>query len=194
VDSHKEYSIDNLVPVIRDQSHGEATILFYYMDHIETRKRDYIKNYFRSTNTYTDKNGNKYVILKYLGDNYKENKNSNPCVVYRAILETMYRKNQSIEIGDVYAPIQIATDNAMAYQNIENSTFSNEPSFLEKVKANRDEMIQHGIPEQDINILIKFHDDPHVKESFFSKYAFELANILFKGVTTGVTLLEYLKK
>lgn len=193
IDKNSQYSLKDLPYEVVKRPSGETWLLYKYVKNIETNKRDFIKNHFHQKSEFIDSNNNNYVISEVLGEAFYYDEVASDGKRYRlgpyvafVIVPKSLCKNE-IEIKDVYAPVQVATDNSIAYQSIENST------FLIRFQNCKDKMLENGISEQDINTVIKYYNDNHVRESFFSKYGLTLASIIVDIAGVAINLLDYLK-
>ena len=54
-------------------------------------------------------------------------------------------------------------------------------------------MVKQGIPQKDIENIIN-NSDNYTKQSFLSKYKFELSKIFFDAVNLGITLYDKLSE
>lgn len=97
------------------------------------------------------------------------------------------RSRDRIKIKGVNVPIQIVPDGSNPIQNTENCSFSICMSEHKK------QMIDIGIPEEDINNVISNSTDNEIKKSFLSEHGVDLAKIIVEGGRSLVDLLTTLK-
>lgn len=193
-DSVADYDGVNLNGII-NVFDGVTYFYFKYDSFSNQNKFRYILNNYKQNTPVESEYGDRYVISQLVSKRYFfESFNSNgervsrdgPYILYKLIpeVELKHVNNNFNNAG----PVQIVDNNSSATMNIIESQFNS------KVSNYFDDMIEAGIPEEDINTLIQNSNDSDVKQSFFSKYGIELAKIAVDFSGTIISLLTYLKQ
>lgn len=173
---------------------GETWLIYPYLLTQQNKKKFIIDNTYQgmeldSTYNYT------FIISELISTEYYETtinekgnavRKSGPYIIYKVIPRTE-KIDSGISLTDINGPVQVVTGGSEGYQHIENSSFS------KNIEEYKDLMIQNGIPEEDINIVIENPNDEHIKKSFLSKYGLELAKISVNTAGVVVNLLKVLQ-
>lgn len=193
-DSVTDYDRVNLKGEI-NVINGEPYFYFKYDSFSNQNKLRYILNNYKQNTPVESEYGDRYVISHLISKRYFfESFNNNgervskdgPYILYKLVPEVELKQvnNNFNNLG----PVQIVDNNSTATMNIIESQFNS------KVSNYFYEMVEAGIPEKDINILMQNSNDSDVKQSFFSKYGIELAKIAVDLSGTIISLLTYLKQ
>lgn len=190
-----QYTMDNIGGMFYPLESGQTWFVFKYNKNTQKNKLNYILENIKQGDEWSDEHGYEYVISELLDKEYYDrvtDSNGNvvskdgPYVVYRVIPKTAM-KQSNITVERNSGAVQITTDNSRAYQNISNS------DFIIKVNKYRDIMVNNGILEEDIDVVLSNSKDDDVKKSFLSKYGVDLAKIAIDVGGKVISLLAYLK-
>ncbi|MBC2676753.1 hypothetical protein [Listeria booriae] len=194
-DAVTDYSKQDLGGNFSKLQNGETWLTFEYDKITQQRKKQYILDNYSQGMEVKNIHGYLYYISELISNAYYEivyDENNNvksktgPYVAYKVVPKTEM-KQSNINIDRTSGPVQVTTGNSIAYQCVENSSFSN------KVYEYKDLMINNGILKEDIEVVINYPEDNDIKQSFLSKYGLELAKITVSIAGTVVSLLSLLK-
>ncbi|MBO0470991.1 hypothetical protein JZO66_10580 [Enterococcus sp. DIV0242_7C1] len=194
-DQTVQYTMDNIGGMFYPLENGQTWLIFKYNKNTQKNKLNFILKNIKQGDELPNQHGYEYVISELLDKEYYDrvrDSNGNlvskdgPYVVYRVIPKTAM-KQSNITVERNSGAVQITTDNSRAYQNISNS------DFITKVNKYRDIMVNNGILEEDIDVLLSNSKDDDVKKSFLSKYGVDLAKIAIDVGGKVISLLAYLK-
>lgn len=168
---------------------GKTCLKFKYSPTIQFRKKEFILDYFKQGDTVINARGDSFVISELISELEYEEPNKlffkgEASIVFKVISKTEMEQS-SMSFGNVYAPVQIATNGSTASQVISDSSFTN------KVKELKDIMIDNGISKEDIEIVIQNPKNEHIKQSFLSKYGLELAKLSVDVSGKIISLLTF---
>ena len=192
IDSQTDYSKENLGGRFQEVENGNTWLTYPYQS-TQPNKKKYILDHVKQFMEISDEHGSIFVVSNLVADEYYNmvpdgqggfTKTGNPYVVFNVIPKTKTSDSRTI-IESNNAPVQVVFEGATATQIIENSSFSN------KIEKFRDLMIDRGIPEEDINVVINFKNNENVKQSFLSKYGLELAKITVEISGVVMNLLDF---
>ena len=178
IDSQTDYSKENLGGRFQEVENGNTWLTYPYQSTQPNKKKyilDHVKQFMEIPDEYYN------MVPDGQGG---LTKTGNPYVVFNVIPKTKTSDSRTI-IESNNAPVQVVFEGATATQIIENSSFSN------KIEKFRDLMIDRGIPEEDINVVINFKNNENVKQSFLSKYGLELAKITVEISGVVINLLDF---
>ncbi|MEG0409245.1 MAG: hypothetical protein RR623_10275 [Bacilli bacterium] len=191
IDSNTDYSQENLDGKFHELENGDTWLAFPYQLTQQNKKKFILAN-VQQNKEFKDEYGYTFIVSKLINVEYYNTvsnyqgvvrKTGNPYVVFKVIPKTE-SPDASINVTGNNAPINISNGEGTATQTIVNSSFSN------KIEEYKDVMINHGILEEDINVVINNPNNEHIKESFLSKYGLELAKISVNVAGFVVNLLK----
>ncbi|MBO0442027.1 hypothetical protein JZO79_00280 [Vagococcus fluvialis] len=190
-----QYTLDNIGGVFYSLKSGETWLCFKYNKGTQTNKVNFILNNIKQDMELPNEYGYNYIISELLNtEYYDETRDSKgaivskngPYIVFKVIPKTEMKKS-SIAVERISGDVQIATGNSKVYKNISNSDFTT------KINNYKDIMINNGILEEDINVVLSNPKDDDVKKSFLSKYGIDLAKIVIDVGGKAISFLSYLK-
>lgn len=192
-DSTADYDNEDIRYEFIKMPNGETWLMFKYDKMTQPKKKEYILNYFTQDMEVSNDRGYKYIISELISYEYYDKEydsegklvfKEGPYIAFKVIPITERTEPSRIHVKDTNGPVQIVTGGSEAYQHVENSTFST------KIEDYKELMIENGISEEDINIVINNPNNEYVKKSFLSKYGLELAKISVNVAGVVVNLLK----
>ena len=160
--------------------------------HQPNKKQAILKKYYQGVIVGTTKGNGlyKYRILDLHDDGFyfkcPNNSKDGPyvaCIITPFVDEGL----SAISIDRTNGPIQIVTGNGIGYQDIRHNT------FISRFEEYKNIMIQNGIPEREINIILNNPADEDIQESFFITYGVTLAEIMINIPGVVISLLDYIR-
>lgn len=194
-DKKTEYTMNDIGGVFYSLENGETWFVFKYNKMTQQNKLNFILRNVLQGDEVINEYGYKYVISELINNEYYDRdidsngkviRKDGPYVVYKVIPKTAM-KQSNITVERNSGAVQITTDNSTAYQSISNS------DFVTKISNYREILINNGISEEDINIVLNNPKDEDVKKSFLSKYGIDLAKIMIEAGGIAISFLSYLK-
>ncbi|WP_347104664.1 hypothetical protein [Streptococcus anginosus] len=191
-DAQTDYSEIDLQEYSLRIDNGETWLIFEYKL-TQLNKRDYILNYYKQGDIWTNEYGYSYMISELLYREYYEleydsngkvSRKEGPYIIYKLTSTT------DVSHGDInYGPVQynFAENN---YQDNRHGTYYNE--IISVLNEYKTELIQQGINDSEINNIINSLHDKQKLKYFLAKYEPILRTI--EVASAAATLFDLLLK
>lgn len=198
-DANTDYSAIELHYKIDKLLTGETILIFAYNRLTEMNKKKYILETIKQGLIFEHEHEFKYIVSELLTESGKSDNKSfkrvNDTIIYKLISQSekpekkTVRKNYKIKPNNTFGDnnVFINTESGIVNQTVKCDTFS---SLICEYKF---KMVKQGIPQKDIENIIN-NSDNYTKQSFLSKYKFELSKIFFDAVNLGITLYDKLSE
>lgn len=184
------YTKDNVGGIFRPEN-GLTYLVFKYAPNTQFRKKQFILDNYKQGEVVTNQNGNEFIVSELVSEVEYENPDKlifkGEAIIKFKVISKTEIKQSGMHFGNIYAPVQVATNGSTASQYISDSSFSS------KIKEVRDIMIDNGVSEEDIDVVINNPEDENVKQSFLNKYGLDLAKLSVDISGKIISLLTFLQ-